>query len=316
MWTPVTSGRSRGTTAAAGPSPASADSTAPMPIVWSPPSTSRSSRQPTQASVPSITGRPSWTVCGTPANLASSGALEANRRASSSWPAPSTLTPKRRVPRTTCSVRAPLSKPTSSSSGSSESDATALAVMPTGPAAPVAVITVTPVAKLPITERKWPGSTVLIAPSGCRTCPAPRGCRGCRRACSRRARTSPRPSPEAPGSSVLTAATSSLAAQHAEGVPDRAAIDRPEGDPPGLGADPLRARSRSRRASRSRARRAHARAASSAQPAAGRAAAAASATARMSGVRLEHEAGGLFRMLCAAHAPAAPLRLAKLAALG
>jgi hypothetical protein len=106
-----------------------------------------SSVQPTHASVPSITGTPSWTVCRTPENFALSGALDANSRASSSWPAASTLTPKRRCSRTTRSVRAPLAKQTSASSGSSDSEQTALAVMPTGPSGPLAVTTVTPVAK-------------------------------------------------------------------------------------------------------------------------------------------------------------------------
>src|SRR6478672_8536998 len=105
---------------------------------------------------------PSCTVCATSANLACSGALEANSRARSSWPAASTLTPKRSVSRTTLSVRAVLSKHTSSSSGSSDSEQTALAVIPTGPSPEVAVTTVTPVAKVPITDRKRSG------PTGCR----------------------------------------------------------------------------------------------------------------------------------------------------
>ena len=57
------------------------------------PGTSRSRSQPTQASVPSSTGMPSWTQCGTSANFESS--FEAKRRARCSWPAASTLTPKR-----------------------------------------------------------------------------------------------------------------------------------------------------------------------------------------------------------------------------
>ena len=62
--------------------------------------------------------------------LAPPGVLDANSRARSSWPAASTLTPKRRCSRTTRSVRAPLAKQTSASSGSSESEQTAFAVMP------------------------------------------------------------------------------------------------------------------------------------------------------------------------------------------
>ena len=57
-------------------------------------------------------------------------------------------------------MRASLSKHTSTSSGSSDSEQTALAVIPTGPSGPRAVTTVTPVAKRPMTARKCSGSTV------------------------------------------------------------------------------------------------------------------------------------------------------------
>ena len=90
---------------------------------------------------------------------ASASSLDAKRRASASWRASSTLTPKRPVSRTTLSVRAPSAKHTSASSGSSDSEHTALAVMPTGPSGPVAVTTATPVAKWPMMARKRSGST-------------------------------------------------------------------------------------------------------------------------------------------------------------
>src|SRR4051794_21351274 len=122
---------------------------------------------------------PSCTVCATSANLPSS--LGAKRRARCSWPAASTLTPKRPARRTSGSVRAPLSKHTSTSTGSSESEATALAVIPWGPPGASTVTTATPVAKWPMTVRKRWGSTVFIAPPGCRTCRAPRTLGGPRR---------------------------------------------------------------------------------------------------------------------------------------
>jgi hypothetical protein len=50
-------------------------------------------------------------------------------------------------------VREPLSKQTSSSSGSSDSDVIAFVVSPAGPSGPRQVTTATPVAKLPMTWR-------------------------------------------------------------------------------------------------------------------------------------------------------------------
>jgi len=63
------------------------------------------------------------------------------------------LTPNEPAARAIGSVRAVFSKQTSSSSGSSESEQTAFAVIPPGPFGPSAVTTATPVAKRPITER-------------------------------------------------------------------------------------------------------------------------------------------------------------------
>ena len=82
------------------------------------------------------------------------------------------LTPKRPVSRTTGSVRDSLSNATSRSSGSSDSEQTALAVIPTGPSGDPAVTTVTPVAKCPMTERKRSGPTSLIGRRAFRVMPS------------------------------------------------------------------------------------------------------------------------------------------------
>jgi hypothetical protein len=86
--------------------------------------------------------------------------LEANTRATSSCAALSTFTPKRPASRTIGSVLASFSKQTSASSGSSDSEHSALAVIPPSPAGPALVITATPVAKRPNTSRNSSGSTV------------------------------------------------------------------------------------------------------------------------------------------------------------
>ena len=115
----------------------------------------RSSRrsQTSQASASSSTGTP-WPVWSRPRRTSrSAGRLEANRRESSPWSARRMLTAKRRRSRDDGSVRDVLSKHTSSSSGSSESDVTALVVMPAGPSEPLAVTTATPVGKWPMTSR-------------------------------------------------------------------------------------------------------------------------------------------------------------------
>ena len=86
-----------------------------------PGSAARAGSRPRRAT-PSITGMPSCTVCATPANFSRSGFLDANSRARLSWPAASTLMPNRPLSRTAGSVRASLSKHTSISGGSSDSE--------------------------------------------------------------------------------------------------------------------------------------------------------------------------------------------------
>ena len=121
----------------------------------------RAGSRPRRAS-PSITGMPSWTVCGTPANFASSGALEANSRARSCWPA------REHVDAEALGVAhdlAACARCCRSRRAAAAARARARrrrwrSCRP-GPRAASAVTTVTPVAKLPMTERKWPGSTVL-----------------------------------------------------------------------------------------------------------------------------------------------------------
>jgi len=71
-----------------------------------------------------------------------------------SCPAASTFTTDAPCPRMARSVRLPRSKQTRMSGGSSDSEVTALAVVPTGaPSAPIDVTTVTPVAKWPMASR-------------------------------------------------------------------------------------------------------------------------------------------------------------------
>ena len=86
-------------------------------------------------------------------NLRSTGILEANWPATPDWPALRTFTAKRRAWRTTGRVRASLSKHTSSSSGSSDREHSALVVIPNAPSALCAVTTATPVVKWPMTAR-------------------------------------------------------------------------------------------------------------------------------------------------------------------
>jgi hypothetical protein len=75
------------------------------------------------------------------------------------------------------SVVLPRSKQTRMSGGSSDSEVTALAVVPTGvPSAPIDVITVTPVAKWPMASRNsvagtsvpgtWPAAVMLRSARG------------------------------------------------------------------------------------------------------------------------------------------------------
>ena len=79
---------------------------------------------------------------------------------------------------TTARVRDCNSKPTITSTGSSDREATALAVMPAGPPDPTLVITVTPVAKLPTVERNSllpKPVTVRVPARRRRACRADRG---------------------------------------------------------------------------------------------------------------------------------------------
>src|SRR5829696_2015161 len=135
--------------------------TAPTPIVWSPAGCRSRRSQASQASAPSRTGTPWASMWVTASNFSRATRLEAKTRARSSWPARSTLTAKRREPRTADSVREPLSKATSSSTGSSDSEATAFVVSPAGPSGPLQVTIATPVANCPMTWRKRSGSGAI-----------------------------------------------------------------------------------------------------------------------------------------------------------
>ena len=132
-----------------------------MKIEWSPPGKLSWTSQRKYAIVSSSTGS-SWAgSSGTPANL--SGAGRAKRSASSSWPSPRTLTTKHLAPSIAVCVGSLLAMQTSSSTGSSERDATALAVIPAGLSSCSVVITVTPVAKWPIASRNAISSTAVGA---------------------------------------------------------------------------------------------------------------------------------------------------------
>src|SRR3954454_5667646 len=133
---------------------------APMPIVWSPAGCIASRSHASQASAPSSTGTPCASMWVAASNFSRATRLEANTRATSSWPARSTLTQKRRASRTAGSVRDVLSKQTSSSSGSSDTDVTAFVVRPVGPSRPLQATIATPVAKWPMT---WPRRSVSTA---------------------------------------------------------------------------------------------------------------------------------------------------------
>jgi hypothetical protein len=89
----------------------------------------------------------------TASNFSRPTRLDAKTVARSSCPARRTLTAKRPLARTAGNVRDRLSKQTSSSSGSSESDVIAFVVRPAGPSGPLHVTIATPVAKLPMMSR-------------------------------------------------------------------------------------------------------------------------------------------------------------------
>src|SRR5262249_6796216 len=92
------------------------------------------------------------------------GSLDPNTRATSSWWAASTLSPNRRASRTIGRVRALFSKHTSASSGSSDSEQTALAVIPPSSVPVALVTTATPVANRPNTSRNSSGSPTALRP--------------------------------------------------------------------------------------------------------------------------------------------------------
>jgi hypothetical protein len=107
-------------------------------------------RPVSQATTPSSTGTPSTSEWPTSANFAASGALLANVATRPCWSRASTLTASRPERRIASNVREPVSMQTIISTGSSDSEQTALAVRPEGPFGPALVTTVTPLAKWPI----------------------------------------------------------------------------------------------------------------------------------------------------------------------
>ncbi len=111
---------------------------------------------------------------GTPANLSAAG--RANCSASSSCPSPSTLTTKRRLVSIASWVGSRLLMQTRSRIGSSESEATALAVIPAGLSSCRVVITVTPGREMG--DRLAKGELVDGQPGHLGCCsPAPPTCR-------------------------------------------------------------------------------------------------------------------------------------------
>ena len=117
-----------------------------------------------QATTPPSTGTPSTGSWATPASFSSPLAFVAKRRAISSWSAARTLMQKRPDARTASSVFEPRSRQTSMSSGSSESDVSALVVAPRGPVSSRLVTTATPVAQWAIRRRSCSASRVALTP--------------------------------------------------------------------------------------------------------------------------------------------------------
>ncbi len=144
--------------------PATACSTRPTRISWSPPGIRCSSAQSRWASAPAKQGLPLGpALCSIPAH-ASAAPDRANAEDRWRSRAPSTLTANPPCARIAASVRLPCAKQTSRSGGSSESEVTAFAVVPTGsPPGPIVVTTVTPVGNAPIAARSARGDTVAIA---------------------------------------------------------------------------------------------------------------------------------------------------------
>src|SRR6266496_6587462 len=92
------------------------------------------------------------------------GCSAANRREMASWSAASTFNTKRGAARSAGYISFFWSTDTRTSGGSSDTEATELAVIPTGrPAGSRVVRTVTPVAKRPSSWRNWAGSTADIS---------------------------------------------------------------------------------------------------------------------------------------------------------
>ena len=178
----------RGSTSAARPDCAWAVRTSARKMVCVPPLAVSATSHSSWASDCASSGSPCGPVrTSTPANL--SVPLEAKCRARSPCPSPRMFTAKR--PRSAIAepVRERRSRQTSSIGGSSESEETALAVVPSGPSSPSAVITVTPLAKCPMTSRNRSPSSACRVRSGAATAISPaRGpARAARRSRRRRA---------------------------------------------------------------------------------------------------------------------------------
>src|SRR6185437_1905471 len=122
-----------------------------MKIEWSPPGKRSCTSHTNHAAAPASTGS-SWPgSSATPSNLSGDGV--ANVRAIPSCPSRRTLTANRLLCSSARCVGIRLLTQTSSRIGSSDTDATALAVMPARPSSVTVVTTVTPVAKCAIASR-------------------------------------------------------------------------------------------------------------------------------------------------------------------
>ena len=162
------------------PSPSPSAMTSPIAIVWSPPAISSRSSHAAQASAPSMIGMPCLDPVLDALELLGLGQLRGEHAARG---APGRrcrmLTREAPASRTIGSVRAWFSKHTSASSGSSDSEQIAFAVMPPAPLGPALVITATPVAKRPNTSRNssWigrapsPGWLYRLSAPRATTCP-------------------------------------------------------------------------------------------------------------------------------------------------
>ena len=125
-----------------------------MPITWSPPGRSSSSSQAIQASARSSTGTPWRLGVGDAPELLAADALGGEHRRELLVAGAQDV--DREAPRRAHHLqraRARLEADEQQAAGRSDSDVTAFVVMPAGPSGPVAVTTVTPVAKWPIVSR-------------------------------------------------------------------------------------------------------------------------------------------------------------------